>query len=122
MSFREQLERIYNNVEGVLTCTIMGVDGIPIDTVTTDSIPEGFDVQNVLVEYAGQLAQLQRSSESLGSGAVHEYFIKTESVMVLMRPIIGEYFLGVTLAPSGNIGKSRYLMRVIAPQLVAELS
>ena len=120
--FREHLERISSNVVGVLSCAVMGTDGIPIDTLTAANLPSDFDAQNVLVEYAGQLGQLQRSSESLGSGPVQEYFIQTDAVLVLMRPITAEYFLGVTLSPGGNIGKGRYLMRVIAPKLVAELS
>ena len=100
----------------------MGIDGIPIDTVMSDVQPSGFDVQNVLVEYAGQIGQLRRSSESIGSGGLQEYFIKTDAVMVLMRPITAEYFIGMTLSPFGNIGKGRYLLRVIAPKLVSELS
>jgi hypothetical protein len=32
-----------------------------------------------------------------------------------------QYFLAVAVAPDGNLGKTRFLMRLAAPKLVAEL-
>ena len=122
MSFREHLERIDSSVEGCLSVSIMGIDGIPIDSINKPEASNEFDISSVLVEYAGLIGQLQRSSDALGSGSVHEYFLKTDKMMALMRPITSEYFLGLILHQQGNLGKGRYLLRVIAPKLVDELS
>jgi hypothetical protein len=40
---------------------------------------------------------------------------------VVIRLLSHDYFLALALAPEGNYGKGRYLMRVVAPKLQQEL-
>ena len=38
-----------------------------------------------------------------------------------MRALNEEYFLAFALRPAGNFGKARYVLRVLAPKIQAEL-
>ena len=40
----------------------------------------------------------------------------------MLRPLTDEYFVAVSLKPGGNTGKGRYLLRIVGPQLIAELT
>jgi hypothetical protein len=40
---------------------------------------------------------------------------------VVARLVSPEYFMVVALQPDGNFGKARYMLRVTAPKLLAEL-
>lgn len=118
MGFREHLEEVCK-VEGAVAASVMGFDGIAIDTVTPQD--PGVDLQTLLVEYTGILSQIRNAAEVLQTGKVSEVAIGTEKLTTLLRLINQEYFLVLAMRPEGNHGKGRFLLRVTAPRLQAEL-
>ena len=50
MSFREHLQDVCKGVEGAVACSLMGVDGIEVDTHVADG--GELDVKSLLVEYS----------------------------------------------------------------------
>jgi len=42
-------------------------------------------------------------------------------MVTLIRVINKGYFVAMTMSPEGNLGKGRYLLRVMAPTLAQEL-
>jgi hypothetical protein len=40
----------------------------------------------------------------------------------LIRVINQTYFVAITMDPEGNLGKGRFLLRVLAPKLAQELA
>jgi predicted regulator of Ras-like GTPase activity (Roadblock/LC7/MglB family) len=119
MSFREHLEEVCRNVDGAVACSLMGVDGIEVDTHVQDSGP--LDVKSLLVEYSGLLRSAREAAAAHEAGGVDEMAISTEKLQAVARIVSPEYFMVVALTPEGNIGKARYLLRVTAPKLKAEL-
>ena len=117
MGFRESLEEVCG-VEGAVAASVMGFDGIAVDTVTPAKTD--VDLEALLVEYAGILGQVQQAAEVLQTGKVSELSIGTDRITTLLRPINPEYFLLLALRPEGNFGKGRYLLRVTAPRLQNE--
>ena len=117
MGFRDSLEQVCT-VEGAVAASVMGFDGIAIDTVTPAST--SVDLEALLVEYASILGQVKQAAEMLQSGQVSELSIGTDRITTLLRPINPEYFLVLAMKPEGNFGKGRYLLRVTAPKLQAE--
>jgi predicted regulator of Ras-like GTPase activity (Roadblock/LC7/MglB family) len=119
MGFREHLQEVCRGVEGALACSLMGVDGIEVDT----HVEEGgaLDVKSLLVEYSGIFRTAREAAEAHDAGAISEVSIQTEKVLAVARLVSPEYFMVVALTPEGNFGKARYLLRVTAPKLVAEL-
>ncbi len=119
MSFREHLEQVCRSVDGAVACSLMGVDGIEVDTHLADG--GGIDVKSLLVEYSGVLRSAREAAEAHEAGGVAEIAITTDRLHAVVRLVSPEYFMVVALRPEGNIGKARYLLRVTAPKLKAEL-
>ena len=47
--------------------------------------------------------------------------MRADKLVVLVRALNDEYFLAFALRPAGNFGKARYVLRVLAPKIQAEL-
>jgi predicted regulator of Ras-like GTPase activity (Roadblock/LC7/MglB family) len=119
MSFREHLEEVCRSVDGAVACSLMGVDGIEVDTHVQDG--GEVDLKSLLVEYSGVLRSAREAAAAHEAGGVAELAISTEKLLAVARIVTPEYFMVVALTPDGNVGKARYLLRVTAPKLRAEL-
>lgn len=97
----------------------MGVDGIEVDTLLAGG--GDLDVKSLLVEYSGVLRSAREAAEAHQAGGVSEFTVTTERLVAVARLISPEYFMVVALRPEGNYGKARYLLRVTAPKVRAEL-
>ena len=119
MSFREHLEQVCRSVDGAVACSLMGVDGIEVDThlVAGGEV----DLKSLLVEYSGVLRSAREAAAAHEAGGVAEIAIATDKLVAVVRTVSPEYFMVVALTPDGNLGKARYLLRVTAPKLEAEL-
>lgn len=117
MSFRERLEEICA-VEGAVAASVMGFDGIAVETIIASD--SGVDMESLMVEYAGVLAQVRQAAELLQTGPVSEMSVGTERLTTILRLINREYFLVLAMRPEGNFGKGRFVLRTAAPRLEAE--
>jgi predicted regulator of Ras-like GTPase activity (Roadblock/LC7/MglB family) len=97
----------------------MGLDGIAVDTYTRAA--DRVDLMTVAMEFSFILTQVRKASETLEIGAFEELTVKAERLVLCARMLSPQYFLAVAMSPEGNLGKGRYLMRLAAPQLVAQL-
>lgn len=120
MAFLAHLEAVVKQVPGALACSVMGFDGIPVETHQSDDAAE-LDLQTSWVELANVLSQLRGAADGMRTGAVSELAVSSERVVTLMRLVSPEYFLVLSLKPDGNYGKGRYVLRVTAPKVKAEL-
>lgn len=120
MSFLTHLESVVNQVDGALACSIMGYDGIAVETHQAKGSEE-LELSSAWVEYANLLTQLKNSTDVLKTGSVSEVSINSDKVVTLMRMVTPEYFLVLALKPEGNYGKGRYVLRLAAPKVKAEL-
>src|SRR5512139_3148690 len=119
MSFLTHLESVVNQVDGAVACSIMGFDGISVETHQKGSIDDDVDLQNTWVEFANVLSQAKNAAELLKTGDITELSINTDKVITLMRMVSPEYFLVLALKPDGNYGKARYVLRITAPRVKA---
>ncbi|MDC0709773.1 hypothetical protein POL68_14975 [Stigmatella sp. ncwal1] len=120
MSFRAHLESVVNQVDGALACSVMGFDGISVETYQKDDAAE-LELGGAWVEYANLLTQLKNAAEVLKTGVVTELSVNSDKVLTLIRMVSPEYFLILALRAEGNYGKGRYVLRVTAPKVRAEL-
>ena len=120
MAFKTHLEAVCSQVEGSIACSLMGTNGLPVDAHRVTDV--GIDMEGLLVEYSSLFSQIQRAAESMQGGQVSELTIHTDRLTTLVRIINPEYFLALALTPDGNVGKGRFALRIIAPQLAPELS
>lgn len=124
MSFSEHLQSIVKQVDGAIACSVMGFDGIAVETVQADATGEAaasLELNNAWVEFANLLSQLKQTAETLKTGKVAELSVNTEKVITLMRMVTPDYFLVLGLLPSGNYGKGRYVLRIKAGEVGKEL-
>jgi predicted regulator of Ras-like GTPase activity (Roadblock/LC7/MglB family) len=119
MSFREHLADVCQRVDGAIACTLMGVDGIEVDSHVQAGAE--VDFKSLLVEYSGVFRSARDAAEAHEAGGVSEVAISTDKVVTVARLVSPEYFMVVALSPGGNFGKARYLLRVTAPRLRSEL-
>jgi predicted regulator of Ras-like GTPase activity (Roadblock/LC7/MglB family) len=119
--FRDNLQKIVDNVDGGVAGLLMGFDGIAVESYTRPPDDGGLDIQTVGMEFSFILTQVRKAAEILEVGSVREITIKAEQLVVIIRVLSDEYFVALALRPEGNLGKGRYLLRVVAPKMVAEL-
>ena len=108
--FRESIEKLLNGIEGAVSCALMGFDGITVDISSKEAAAGGPDIQTA-----------RRTLESVDAGALEEFTLRTDKMTLVVRLLTPEYFLACAILPTGNLGKARYLMRLSAPALRADL-
>jgi predicted regulator of Ras-like GTPase activity (Roadblock/LC7/MglB family) len=117
--FSEPLKKIIEKSDGAVGALVMGLDGIPVDSVMADG--HRMDITTLGMEFSFILSQAKKASDTLKLGGVEEFVVRAESLLLVIRMLSPEYFLAVVLKHSGNFGKCRYLMRMAQPGLSASL-
>jgi predicted regulator of Ras-like GTPase activity (Roadblock/LC7/MglB family) len=117
--FREVLQNVVDSTEGGIASVLMGFDGILVEQYVKDG--ETLEIEPVGMEYSVVLKQIRTASEMLAIGGPREVSIRAENLTTVVRLLNDEYFVAVTLAPHGNAGKARYLLRVSAGDLLKVL-
>jgi predicted regulator of Ras-like GTPase activity (Roadblock/LC7/MglB family) len=122
MSFREQIERVVREVPGCVSCTLLGFDGITVDSVENPEYANESRAADSVIEYTSLLGQIRVAAQGLETGPVEEVCVRNSNMATLLRPINEEYLIAATFTHASYLGKGRYLLRVIAPKLKAELT
>jgi len=121
--FRESLQRMVDRLAGGVAGILMGFDGISVESYTKD-VQDGegaLDIQTLGMELAHAIGQMRKATENLEVGALRELTLKADNLVVLVHLLNEEYFVACALKPEASFGKARYLMRLLAPQIQAEL-
>jgi hypothetical protein len=121
MSFRDHMKKIVEDVPGTLACTLMGFDGIAIDSYELGGAD--VDVATLMTEYSSIAHQIRRALEAQpATGDLNEFVLQGSQLTAVVRPLSGEYFLAALMKPEALAAKTRYLMRVAAPKILQELT
>ncbi len=116
MSFESILQEILDQCGGGLGIALMGADGIPIVQLTapgTGEVPNplGDEIGTAGVEFARILSEIQKASDALNAGPMHETVINLAAFQLLFRTVDEDVILVLAIAHQGNPGKARYLVR-----------
>jgi predicted regulator of Ras-like GTPase activity (Roadblock/LC7/MglB family) len=117
--FKEALQEIVEKTDGGIAGLVMDKEGIALESWARDDAP--FDITTIGVEFGVVLGAIKRASESLDAGSAREVAIGTDKMITLIRVLGDTYFLALAMKPDGNFGKGRFMMRTVAPKLIAEL-
>ncbi len=118
--FRESLQGMVDRLAGGVAGILMGFDGIAVDAYTKSG-EEAVDIQTVGMELAHAVVQMRKAAEHLDVGQVRELTLRADKLVVLVYLVTDEYFVACAVKPEASFGKARYLMRLLAPQIRAEL-
>ena len=117
--FKEALRSIVDGTEGAIAGLLMGFDGIAVESYSAPGEP--VDITTVGMEFSFVLTQVRKAAEILEVGTLQEIAIRSEKLTILIRVVSPEYFIALAIRPEGNFGKGRYLLRVVAPKMQADL-
>lgn len=117
--FKEALAGAVEGTEGGTAGLLMDFEGIPLESYTKGD--NEFDIETVGAEVSVVVKAIQRAAEMLEAGETREVAFKSDRMVTLIRVLNHSYFVAMTLTPSGNLGKGRFMLRVMAPRLLEEL-
>ena len=90
----------------------MGDDGVPVEQLQAEpASPLSVDIGTAGVEFGRILSEIRKASDALGGGAMSEIVVNLGHFSLIFRAVDEGLFLVLALAPDGNLGKARYLMR-----------
>lgn len=119
--FKDILKEAVHRTEGGLAALVMGFDGIAVDSYVREDSPLAVEVETIGMEYSVILKEIRKAAQLLDAGAAREVSIQAEKLITVIHLISDEYFVAMAVAPDGNHGKARWLLRSGAPKLAAEL-
>jgi len=102
-AFRQVLAGIRDRVEGTLAVSLIGLDGIAIDTLNDGHVP--LDVLGA--EFGGFVKSIRPNTE-LDTGEVLQFSLVTERYITFLSAVTPEYFILHVLRPDGNYGRARF--------------
>ncbi|HEY7111715.1 MAG TPA: hypothetical protein VIA45_02180 [Thermoanaerobaculia bacterium] len=114
--FKDTLRRIAERVEGTRAVSLVGVDGIPIDTFGPG---EAISVESVAAEM-GSFVKSSRPGDG-EPGAVQQLCLVTDAGKAILSRVTEEYYLLLLLSKEGNFGRGRFELRKAALALEKEL-
>jgi predicted regulator of Ras-like GTPase activity (Roadblock/LC7/MglB family) len=117
--FTKHIKQVVDNVDGGVGGVIMGLDGIAVETYVREG--QKVDINTIGMEFSFILTQVKKAAEILEVGAMEEISVKAEQLLLVIRMLNEDYFMAIGLSADGNFGKCRFLMRIQAPKLIAEL-
>jgi len=116
MDFQQRLNSLMADVEGSTGAALVGLDGIPIESVSS-----GLDMVSLAAEYAAILGDAKEASQDLKLGETRALSIRTDKMNLFFSLLGSECFLALTVPNRGNWGKARYRLKGHSRQLEEEM-
>jgi predicted regulator of Ras-like GTPase activity (Roadblock/LC7/MglB family) len=114
MSFEPTLQKMIDGCSGAIGIALMGSDGIAVAELQAPdpdlSVLDG-EVGAAGIEFGRILDEVRKAADALSGGRLEEVVIGLARMTLVFRAVDDELFLVVALAPSGNLGKARFLLR-----------
>src|SRR5436305_5059458 len=101
---RTVLRALAEHVEGTLAVSLIGLDGIAVETLSFDSLP----LDAMGAEFGGFIKSLKVTNTDLDTGEVLQFSLITEKYIAFLSAVTPEYFVLLVLRPDGNYGRARY--------------
>jgi predicted regulator of Ras-like GTPase activity (Roadblock/LC7/MglB family) len=102
--FKEVLQGIRDRVEGALAVSLIGLDGIAVESIQSDSVP--LDIMGA--EFGGFVKSVRLSNTDLHAGDVLQFALVTEKYITFLSAITPEYYVLLVMSPDGNYGRARF--------------
>lgn len=116
--FQDTLRRIADRVEGTKAVSLVGMDGIPIDSYGS---LEGRSVESFAAELGSFVKSAQGPHTSLNSAVIQQLALVTDTTIAILSRVTEEYYLLLLLSREGNFGRGRFELARAALTLEKEL-
>jgi predicted regulator of Ras-like GTPase activity (Roadblock/LC7/MglB family) len=105
-------------VEGVHGISLVGRDGIAIDSI----VPAGDGIlESISAELIGVLASFQAADLGIEAQAIRQLLVETDRAAIVLSAVTSEYYLLILMSAEGNKGRARFEARKAALLLEKEL-
>ena len=104
MVFRDVLTGVRDRVEGALAVSLIGLDGIAVETVGKGEVP----LEVLGAEFGGFVKSIQSTNTELDTGAVLQFSLVSEKYITFLSEVTPDYYILLVLRPDGNYGRARY--------------
>jgi predicted regulator of Ras-like GTPase activity (Roadblock/LC7/MglB family) len=118
--FSDTLREVVDGTDGAIASLLMDFEGIAVESYAKDR--GAFDIDVVGAEFSVIIKSVRRAIESLDAGETKELAVQADKVVTLIRVLNGDYFVALTMRPTGNMGKGRFMLRVAAPKFLEDLA
>lgn len=102
--FREVLGGLRERVHGALAVSLIGLDGIAVETLGDGEVP--LDVLGA--EFGGFVKSIRHANTELDTGEVRQFALVTEKYITFLSEVTPEYYILLVLRPDGNYGRARF--------------
>lgn len=102
--FREVLGGLRDRVDGALAVSLIGLDGIAVETIGDGQVP--LDVLGA--EFGGFVKSIRHANTELDTGEVRQFALVTERYITFLSEVTPEYYILLVLRPDGNYGRARF--------------
>jgi predicted regulator of Ras-like GTPase activity (Roadblock/LC7/MglB family) len=102
--FRTVLTGLTERVEGAIAVSLIGLDGIAIETIGAGQVP--LDVLGA--EFGGFVKSLRSANTELNTGDVLQFALVTEKYITFLSEVTAEYYILLVMRPDGNYGRARF--------------
>jgi predicted regulator of Ras-like GTPase activity (Roadblock/LC7/MglB family) len=116
--FRTILQDIQQRVDGALAVSLIGLDGIAIESINSDGVP----LEVMGAEFGGFVKSIRLSNTELNTGDVLQFSLVTEKYTAFLSAVTPEYFVLLVLGPDGSHGRARFELARAKQQLRSELT
>ncbi len=116
--FKDVLAGLRDRIEGALAVSLIGLDGIAIETLRGGDVP----LEVLGAEFGGFIKQIRLSNTELNAGEVLQFSLVTERYITFLSQVTPEYFILLVLRPDGNYGRARHELARAKHLLRDELS
>jgi predicted regulator of Ras-like GTPase activity (Roadblock/LC7/MglB family) len=117
MNFQENLARTVQSIPGALALSLIGMDGIRIESVVhTDAI----DMDNLSAELTTFIRNLTMANADLRLGKLQQMALLSQAYTSIVSSVTDEYYLLCVLERQEYFGKARYELKKLALRLGEE--
>jgi predicted regulator of Ras-like GTPase activity (Roadblock/LC7/MglB family) len=102
--FRDVLTGLRDRVDGALAASLIGLDGIAVETIGDRAIP--LDVLGA--EFGSFIKSIRHANTELDTGEVLQFSLVTEKYITFLSAVTTDYYILLVLRPDGNYGRARF--------------
>jgi len=116
--FEERLAGLADRVEGTLAVSLVGRDGLVVQSVTRGEHP---DLELLAAEIPERIRVLDRQVPELESAAMRQLTVVSDRYTIMLNAMSDNYFMLLVLRESARLGRARYELRRSALQFREDL-
>jgi predicted regulator of Ras-like GTPase activity (Roadblock/LC7/MglB family) len=102
--FRTVLRSLAERVDGTMAASLIGLDGIAVETFTVNSVP----LEAMGAEFGSFIKSIRVTNTELDTGEVLQFSLVTEKYITFLSAVTEEYYILLVLRPDGNYGRARF--------------